>query len=281
MKKTISLLASLMLAGFLSLFAAAPAQAYSAPNADIQKILDDTNAARAANGLSALTLNQQMTAVAQNWSQAQSNAGSMSHNPNYSGEIPGGWSKAAENVAYGYAVNAVVNGWMNSPGHRANILGDYNSIGIGYANGYYTQVFAKYNNVAPVQPPVTPPAPEPVPEPEPEPEPAPAPEPEAAPAPAPVAEAPAEEQAPAEVTATEAEVTPTPTPSETLEPESDEVESTAVDIASDAPADALVGPEAPAKEMNPWLLGIVIAAGVGIIVASYFLYRVLRKPKKA
>ena len=50
---------------------------------------------------------------------------------------------------------------MNSPGHRANILGDYNSIGIGVAkdaNGrnYYTQNFAKYANVTQPTPTPTP-----------------------------------------------------------------------------------------------------------------------------
>lgn len=68
----------------------------------------------------------------------------MYHNPQYSTQIPAGWSRAAENVASGYAPSAVVNAWMNSPGHRANILGDFTTIGIGYVNGYATQVFAKY-----------------------------------------------------------------------------------------------------------------------------------------
>ena len=56
----------------------------------------------------------------------------------------------AENVASGQrSAKEVVEGWMNSEGHRANILqGNYTEIGIGVAkaaNGalYYTQVFAK------------------------------------------------------------------------------------------------------------------------------------------
>ncbi|MBP3887437.1 MAG: hypothetical protein J6F30_07245 [Cellulosilyticum sp.] len=55
------------------------------------------------------------------------------------------YSAAAENIAQGYQTpEAVVKGWMNSPGHRANILnGTYKKIGIGYeANGnYWTQLF--------------------------------------------------------------------------------------------------------------------------------------------
>ena len=55
----------------------------------------------------------------------------------------------AENVAMGYATpQAVVTGWLNSSGHRANIEGNYTLSGIGIAkskngNFYYTQIFIK------------------------------------------------------------------------------------------------------------------------------------------
>ncbi|WP_334148139.1 CAP domain-containing protein [Microbacterium sp.] len=114
------------------------------PNGDVARILADTNAARAANGLAPLVLDGSVTTVARNWSATQSREGRMYHNPQYSSQIPGGWSRAAENVASGYPPSDVVGAWMNSPGHRANILGDYTTIGIGYVNGYATQVFAKY-----------------------------------------------------------------------------------------------------------------------------------------
>lgn len=54
---------------------------------------------------------------------------------------------AAENVAYGnLSPQAVVDGWIKSPGHRKNMLGDFNLIGIGTARGkgnivYFTQIF--------------------------------------------------------------------------------------------------------------------------------------------
>ncbi|HEY9577529.1 MAG TPA: S-layer homology domain-containing protein [Pseudobacillus sp.] len=57
---------------------------------------------------------------------------------------------AGENIAAGYSTaEAVMKGWMNSPGHRANILSaDYAEMGIGIAKGgdygiYYTQMFVK------------------------------------------------------------------------------------------------------------------------------------------
>ncbi|MEE3394607.1 MAG: SafA/ExsA family spore coat assembly protein [Candidatus Onthomonas sp.] len=52
---------------------------------------------------------------------------------------------AGENIAYGQRTpQEVVNAWMNSSGHRANILNSsYTQIGVGYvANGnYWTQMF--------------------------------------------------------------------------------------------------------------------------------------------
>ena len=52
---------------------------------------------------------------------------------------------AGENIAKGYASpEAVVNAWMNSPGHRANILNStYTHIGVGYvpSGNYWTQMF--------------------------------------------------------------------------------------------------------------------------------------------
>ncbi len=55
----------------------------------------------------------------------------------------------AENVAEGQmTARQVVDGWLNSPGHRKNIEGNYMLTGIGYApdkkgNLYFTQIFTR------------------------------------------------------------------------------------------------------------------------------------------
>jgi uncharacterized protein YkwD len=60
-----------------------------------------------------------------------------------------GYSNAGENIAMGYATPAdVMTGWMNSSGHRANILNvNYTEIGIGVREGpggpWWTQLFRK------------------------------------------------------------------------------------------------------------------------------------------
>ena len=60
--------------------------------------------------------------------------------------VTAGWG---ENIAYGYATaDAVMQGWLNSPGHRANIeRSTYRAIGVGAATGsnsriYWAQVFS-------------------------------------------------------------------------------------------------------------------------------------------
>ncbi len=58
------------------------------------------------------------------------------------------YSAAAENIAYGQkSPQSVMNAWMNSAGHRANILDEnmeYIGVGVAYENGiyYWTQFFA-------------------------------------------------------------------------------------------------------------------------------------------
>lgn len=60
-----------------------------------------------------------------------------------------GAKSAGENVAFNYAsAQAVVNGWLASPGHKANIEGAYTHFGISVRSDsagkkYYTNIFAK------------------------------------------------------------------------------------------------------------------------------------------
>mgnify|MGYP001556253815 CR=1 FL=1 len=58
-----------------------------------------------------------------------------------------GGTSAGENVAAGFtSAESVVNGWLNSAGHRANIEGNYTTTGIGVVKSpggclYFTQIF--------------------------------------------------------------------------------------------------------------------------------------------
>lgn len=114
-----------------------------------QLVFDQTNQERTSRGLPAFTYSEGIEASAQPWAEHMAATGQLDHNPSYSSEIPAGWSRAGENIAMGYPPDGVVAGWMGSPGHRANILGDYTHIGIGYAvagdgTPYYVQTFGRY-----------------------------------------------------------------------------------------------------------------------------------------
>jgi uncharacterized protein YkwD len=119
----------------------------------IQQVLDITNSERARAGLSPLRLHSQLNAAAQAHSNDMARNNFLSHTGS-DGSSPFdrmkrhgytvGW--AAENVASGHSSpQDVMRGWMNSSGHRTNILNPrYRDIGIGYARGnqpYWTQVF--------------------------------------------------------------------------------------------------------------------------------------------
>lgn len=112
-----------------------------------------TNAARAAHGLAPLAVHGGLTEVAGNWSAHQAAQNRMFHNPDVGAQIPGGWRHWGENVLQNYAratPQQLVDQWLNSPGHRANLLNPgHTSMGVGAAVAgdgklYATQVFARY-----------------------------------------------------------------------------------------------------------------------------------------
>ena len=117
-----------------------------------QEVIRLVNEIRAQNGLSALTYNWELSRVARYKSQDMVDNRYFSHtSPTYGTPFQMirsfglSYRSAGENIAYGQRTpQAVVNSWMNSSGHRANILSSsYTQIGVGYvANGHYwTQMF--------------------------------------------------------------------------------------------------------------------------------------------
>jgi uncharacterized protein YkwD len=110
-------------------------------NSFIDRVVELTNAQRSQAGLQPLRLNLQLNAAAQAHTEDMAIHDFFAHTA-LNGSSPGdrtrlaGYSSSSvgENIAAGYATpEAVVQGWMNSPGHRANILNSsYEEIGVGY-----------------------------------------------------------------------------------------------------------------------------------------------------
>ncbi|MBM2620886.1 CAP domain-containing protein [Actinoplanes sp. LDG1-06] len=122
----------------------------------VTEVIRLVNVERKAAGCGSLTGETRLHRAAQKHSDRQADQDTMSHQ--LPGEASMGdrvtaegyrWGGVAENVAAGYRTPAdVMDGWMNSPGHKANILNcGYKNIGVGVAKSsggtlYWTQNFA-------------------------------------------------------------------------------------------------------------------------------------------
>jgi uncharacterized protein YkwD len=133
-------------------------------NFSSSSLLSYTNTQRSADHEAGLSLNSQLSAA------AQAKANDMAAKDYWSHNSPDGltpWSfittadyhyqAAGENLAYGFSdASDTVSGWMNSPGHRANILNaNYKDVGFGVVqspnyqgNGPETIVVAEYGEPA-------------------------------------------------------------------------------------------------------------------------------------
>jgi len=135
-----------------------PGQAINIPGTDStvmayeQEVVRLVNQERAKNGLKALTYDWQLGRVARYKSQDMRDNGYFSHtSPVYGSPFQMmksfgiSYKTAGENIARGQATpRAVVDAWMSSSGHRANILNSsFTHIGVGYVSSgkYWTQMF--------------------------------------------------------------------------------------------------------------------------------------------
>lgn len=134
-----------------------PAQKQATPatsqlSAFEQKVVELTNKERAKYGIPALKVDAQLSKVAREKSRDMQAKGYFSHNsPTYGSpfdmmkQFGITYRSAGENIAMGQrSPEEVVQAWMNSDGHRKNILNSsFTHIGVGHvANGnYWTQMF--------------------------------------------------------------------------------------------------------------------------------------------
>jgi hypothetical protein len=130
--------------------AAGPSLASSDPQTDAsaeQDLLSLVNQERSSRGLNTLSRSDRLTSIARNHSEEMASSGDLHHNDNLPSEV-GSYSELGENVGAGFDAEGVHDAFMDSSGHRANILGPTTQIGIGAMrdeNGYLwvTEVFYK------------------------------------------------------------------------------------------------------------------------------------------
>jgi len=123
-------LALLALAGIASAATWAPAE---------ERFVSEINRERTAAGLPTLAVDVQLTRVARGWSGQMLTEDRMYHNPGLGSAVAGDWTRLGENVGFtiqgGVAPETLVDrlhvAFMNSPGHRENVMGDWNAVGVG------------------------------------------------------------------------------------------------------------------------------------------------------
>jgi len=118
---------------------------------DEQRLIQLVNAERAKVNLPPLNANANLLAAARGHTANMARQQKMSHDLDGKGmadritDAGYKYMQYGENIAAGLNTpEAVMNGWMNSQVHRNNILNNgFTEIGVGFVNGYWTQVFGR------------------------------------------------------------------------------------------------------------------------------------------
>lgn len=127
----------------------------SPPDAMASTILNRVNADRGANGLGGLSWNARLACLSAEWSGVMAGRGGLAHRDlNATIRSPGfgAYAGLAENVYQGPSsadANGIHSAWMNSAGHRNNILGNFTQFGFGWVRGgdgrlWATENFGRY-----------------------------------------------------------------------------------------------------------------------------------------
>ncbi len=160
---------SLLLVAFASTAIGLAAAADSGTESAFVSLINST---RANNGMAPLQVDGGLQGHARNHTQDMIASGGIYHSSSaeLSAAAGSGWSRVGENVGNGQTPETLHSAFMNSSGHAANILGDYNYVGVGTGNSadgslWVTVVFMKKGETAPpttaAPPPTEAPAPPP------------------------------------------------------------------------------------------------------------------------
>lgn len=94
--------------------------------------VDAVNAERAAVGSQPLVVYPSMTDAAREWAFDMASREVLEHAANLTGGAPPGWVTAGENVGRGGTISGLMSAFMNSEGHRKNLLDpSFTHIGVG------------------------------------------------------------------------------------------------------------------------------------------------------
>ena len=130
------------------------------PAADEVQFVSLLNATRAKGGLSPLSVDPELRSLARDWARRMADVGHISHASPISAGVTADWLKLGENVGTGGNVTVVMNAFVASPGHYANIMDpEFTKVGVGLVwvgNALYTT--HRFMKLAPTTAPAPPPA---------------------------------------------------------------------------------------------------------------------------
>jgi uncharacterized protein YkwD len=109
-----------------------PLQVTAGPSTKEVRVFRMINSARNSRGLAPLALRDNLVRMARRHSSAMSRQNLLFHSACLSCRFPAGsWSALAENVGTGGSLRGVHRSMMRSAGHRQNLLGGFDAIGVG------------------------------------------------------------------------------------------------------------------------------------------------------
>ena len=106
-------------------------------DADTQKkedlLLSSLQHERKVSKLAPLTQHAGLRDIARSHAEHMAATKNLAHSPDLGGRVATvvNWQRVGENVGYGSSMDAIHQKFMSSAGHRANILGNYNLVGVG------------------------------------------------------------------------------------------------------------------------------------------------------
>jgi uncharacterized protein YkwD len=156
MRYVVGVLVGLAAGLSLVLSTAGPVLAEAAASEYLERVVELTNAERVQAGLAPLRLSPELSEAAQAYAEVLATSGCFAHTcgpvaqVEARSELAGyrGWRSLGENIAGGQlSPERVLQMWMESPGHRSNILNPgFTEFGVGLAAGgefglYWAQMF--------------------------------------------------------------------------------------------------------------------------------------------
>jgi uncharacterized protein YkwD len=113
-------------------------------------VLGKINQVRSNAGLGPVAIDPTISTISRDWSQQMASGGFFSHRPSgqLSAMLPAGWREWGENIASAPDIFWAQSSLERSPGHYANMVGNFTHVGIGvYVTGqkvWVTQNFVRY-----------------------------------------------------------------------------------------------------------------------------------------